>query len=53
MLHTICRSGVSALYDISYLWSGPGGALITVIVAFIVSIITGELSSPIVSIITG
>ena len=29
------RSGVVVLYDISYVWSGTGGALVTTIVSII------------------
>ena len=41
------------MYDISYLWTGPGGLLITIIVSVIVSVITGQLFPLIVFVFTG
>ena len=38
------RSGVVVLYDISYVWSGTGGALVTTIVSLIFSLLLGMVS---------
>lgn len=39
----IYRTGIEAIYDISYLWAKCGGIILTTLVAIIISLVMGKL----------